>query len=321
MFEDKFKMNIKNIWVCGIGGVGGYFGGLIAYHSSKMENNNYKVFFLARGTHLNAIKENGLELHTSNDKILRCKPTLASDDINDFPPPDLCLICVKSYDLNSLIHNIKDKLNDDTIIIPLMNGIDIYERIRENLKMAIVFPTCVYVGSHIERPGLVIQTGNPGFFNFGPDPLNPNFQPKDLLAFFEKMKIESNLTKDPKPAIWKKYLLVASFALVTAHTGLTLGGVIDNPETIDILRKIMKEIVLIAKRKSIELPKDIIEDTITFCKDYPDVKTSYQRDIGKGKDNEGDLFGGTIIRLGKELGAPTPLTEKIYKKIKNKELI
>ena len=312
-------MNIKNIWVCGIGGVGGYFGGLIAFHSSKMKNNQHKVFFLARGTHLNAIKEKGLELHTSDDKVLRCKPTLASDDMNDFPSPDLCLICVKSYDLNSLIQNIKDKLNPDTIIIPLMNGIDIYERIRKILKKAIVFPTCVYIGSHIEKPGLVIQTGNPGFFNFGPDPLNPNFSPEDVFIFFKRMKIKSNWTKDPKPAIWKKYLLVASFALVTAHTGLTLGGVIDNPEAIDILRKIMKEIVLIAKTKKIDLPKNIIEETIEFCKDYPNAKTSYQRDIEKGKVNEGDIFGGTIIRLGKELRVATPITEKIYEKIKNKK--
>jgi 2-dehydropantoate 2-reductase len=77
----------------------------------------------------------------------------------------------------------------------------------------------------------------------------------------------------------------------------------------------MKEIVLIAEKKGIKLPKNIIENTIEFCKDYPDVKPSYSRDIEKGRRNEGDLFGGTIIRMGKELGVPTPITASIYKKI------
>ena len=119
---------------------------------------------MARGNHLDEIKKNGLTLKTSEGETLICKPTLASNNIDDFPTPQLCLICVKSYDLDQLIENMKEKLSDNTIIIPLMNGIDIYERIRKNLKKSIVLPSCVYVGSHIENQGLVIQSGNPGFF-------------------------------------------------------------------------------------------------------------------------------------------------------------
>ena len=74
----------------------------------------------------------------------------------------------------------------------------------------------------------------------------------------------------------------------------------------------MAEIVEIANKKGIQLPDTVIEDTIEFCKDYPKVKPSYARDVEKGKKNEGDLFGGAIIRMGKELGVPTPITISIY---------
>jgi 2-dehydropantoate 2-reductase len=155
-------MEIKNIWICGIGGVGGYFGGRLANYISNMDEEKYKIYFLARGAHLEQIKKKGLTLQMSDGNEIICKPTLASDKIQNFPAPDLCLICVKSYDLDDLIVRIKEKLTDNTIIIPLMNGFDIYERIRKNLdKSGIVLPSCVYVGSHIKRPGLVIQTGNP----------------------------------------------------------------------------------------------------------------------------------------------------------------
>ena len=304
---------IRNIWVCGIGGVGGYFGGRLAYKISNMHNDNYRIFFYARGIHLKEIKKKSLELHTSNGDVLICEPTLASDDINDFPNPDLCLICVKSYDLDNLISTIKEKLTDDTILIPLMNGFDIYDRIRKNLKKSIVLPSCVYIGSHIEKPGLVIHSGNPGFFYSGFDPSHPSYKPEHVINFFNERGIDMRWKDDPNPIIWQKFLLVASFALVSAFTGQTLGGIIYDEKSREILVKIMEEIMLIAEAKGIKLPETIIEDTIEFCKDYLEVKPSYARDVEKGKKNEGDLFRGAIIRMGKEFGIPTPSTISIYK--------
>ena len=194
-----------------------------------------------------------------------------------------------------------------------MNGIDIYERIRKNLEKSIVLPTCVYVGSHIEEPGYVIQTGNPGFFSSGLDPKHIDFNPLPIIDFFKEMKITLNWKENPYPAIWEKYVLVASFALVCTHTGRTIGEVIDGKESSSMLRKIMEEIITIANEKGIKLSDSLIEDIINFCKDYPDVKPSYQRDVEKGKRNEGDLFGAAILRMGKEFGIQTPTTASIYK--------
>jgi len=309
------KIKIQNILICGVGGVGGYFGGILANKINQLGKKEYKTYFLARGSHLDIIKKDGLQLHTSDGEELICKPNLASDNINDFPAPDLCLICVKSYDLDELVKELNRKLSDNTIIIPLMNGIDIYERIRKNLNKCIVLPSCVYIGSHIEKPGLVIQSGNPGFFNCGFDPMFPNFKPQMVLDFFKEMNIVLNWRDDPYPAIWEKYILVASFALVSAHTGQTMGGIIYDKNSLDMLRKIMKEIVSIAEKKGIKFADNIIENIIEFCKDYPDVKPSYARDVEKRRNNEGDLFGGTIIRVGRELGTPTPMTSSLYKDV------
>ena len=307
-------MIIKNILICGIGGVGGYFGGKIAHKISSIDKTKYNIYFLARGEHLEVIKKDGLELHTSENEVLICRPTLASDKLNDFPAPDLCIICVKSYDLKNLILNIKNIIKNDTIIISLMNGFDIYDRIRETLQMCIVLPTCVYVGSYIEKPGVIIQTGNPGFFYCGYDPLYPHYKPQELFEFFKEVSIDMRWNDDPKPIIWQKYLLVASFALISAHTHQTLGEIISDKTSLEILEKVMAEIVGIANKKGIKLPDTVIEDTIEFCKDYPEVTPSYARDIEKGKKNEGDLFGGAVIRMGKDLGVPTPTTFTIYKK-------
>jgi len=310
------ETKIQNILICGLGGVGGYFGGILANKITQLGKEEYKTYFLARGPHLDIIKKDGLQLHTSDGEELICRPNLASDDINDFPAPDLCLICVKSYDLDDLIKDLNKNLSDNTVIIPLMNGIDIYDRIRKNLHKCIVLPSCVYIGSHVEKPGLIIQTGNPGFFNCGYDPNYPSVKPQIVLDFFNEFNIIMNWREDPYPAIWEKYILVASFALVAAHTGQTMGGIIyDDNNSLDMLRKIMKEIILIAEKKDIKFADNIIDNIIEFCKDYPNVKPSYARDVEKNRNNEGDLFGGTIIRLGKELGIPTPMTTSLYKDV------
>ncbi|HDZ18009.1 hypothetical protein LCGC14_0507270 [marine sediment metagenome] len=305
---------IKNILVCGLGGVGGYFGGKVAHKIAQLNEEKYKIYFLARGLHLEEIKKNGLKLNSSNGEELVCKPTLASDNINEIPTPDLCLICVKVYDLDDLIKLIKEKLSDRTIIIPLMNGVDIYDRIRKILKKSIVLPSCVYILSHIEKPGFItaFQSETAGYFYSGLDPKHPNFNAKIIINFFEKMEIIFHWRDDPYPALWEKFVLVAAFALVTADTGKTMSGVIHDKVSSITLKKVMGEIILIAERKGIKLSDNLIEDIFDLLKDV-DGKTSYQRDVEKGKINEGDLFGGTIIRMGKELGVPTPTTASIYK--------
>ena len=88
------KYQIKNICIFGVGGVGGVFGGKIAHAIAQEKDTGKKVFFIARGKHLEEINKHGLILNTPEAKGLICKPTLATDDISDIPQPDLHLVCV-----------------------------------------------------------------------------------------------------------------------------------------------------------------------------------------------------------------------------------
>ena len=96
-----------------------------------------------------------------------------------------------------------------------------------------------------------------------------------------------------------------------------IGQVLADPEAKEMARKVMEEIAAVAKKKGVTLADSIVADSLETGNNFPpETKTSYQRDIeAKSKQNEGDLFGGTIIRLGKDLGVPTPVTESLYSKI------
>lgn len=316
----KGEREIKNICVYGVGGVGGFFGGKIAYEINQKGNDPRQVFFIARGPHLAEIRKNGLILNTPKQRGMICKPTMAMDNVGEILPPDLCLVCVKSYDLDNAIKALAKNINTSTIIIPLLNGVDVYERIRTTLDDGIVLPACVYVGTHIEKPGVVTQSGGEGIIWCGSDPGITDCNPEAVIRFFSQVQVKFRWNDDPYPEIWKKYIFIASFGLVSAYSGKTLGEIVSDNRSKDTIREIMREIVAIAGERGIELPEDVVNLSIEKARDFPfETKTSYQTDVEKkGRRNEGDLFGGTIIRLGHRLGVPTPVTEGIYSQIQKR---
>lgn len=307
---------IRRICIYGTGGVGGYFGGLLCGSSAEQPRRKTEIDFIARGAHLDEIKKSGLLLNTADTRNLVCKPAHATETFSKLQPPDLIILTVKGYDLEATIQTIAENINDDTVILPLLNGVDIYERIRSRLSRGIVFPACVYVVSNIEKPGVVTQKGAAGKIMFGKDPKHPAYVPEHLLALFRESGIQANWMENPFPAIWEKYLFIAPFALVTGRYGATFGSLMASTELKEKTRELMREVIALAKCQGIEFRNTVIEETLGKANNFPyDSKTSFQRDLEqkqKGKQNEGDLFGGTIIRLGEKYGVPTPATAELY---------
>ncbi len=302
-----------NIAVIGIGGVGGFFGGKLA--QLVKSDSSLHVHFVARGRHLDEIRNNGLLLDTDEGEFI-CRPTSATDDISALPELDLCLVCVKSYDLEKAMMMIKDKIKDKTMILPLLNGVDIYERIREVIKNGVVFPSVVYIGTYIERPGKVTQRGGACKILFGKDP-SDDYIDSSLFNLFDSAGIKYELSDNPYTAIWSKFIFIAPFGLVCARYNKTIGEVLKSDGLTEIVKNIMREISAIASRKGIELPPDIVDKTYVSARNFPfDTKTSFQRDVENiTKPDERDLFGGSIIRMGKDNGVSTPATETVYNEI------
>jgi len=313
---NKHFPEIKRVCIYGTGGVGGYVGGKIAEAFSNPHFSGYGIYFIARGEHLKAIKQRGILVKTPSGAI-SARPTLATDDISEIPSPDLILLCVKSYDLNQAAVAIKKVIRDNTVIIPLLNGVDICERIRSILDKTIVLPACLYLGTHIESPGVINQSGGNGVILLGPDSNSPEYSATNVKAFFTKTGTKYEWFEDPLPKIWEKYIFIAAFGLVTALAGKSLGAVMENTEHLKTVEGIMAEIQSIAGKKAIVLPADIIEKSMNKASNFPfEARTSYQRDIeNKVKFNEGDLYGDTIISEGKALGVPTPITTSVYRQI------
>ena len=317
------------VLVVGIGGVGGYFGGLLARHYGEARAarkqgaaeplRQVNTTFLARGAHLEAITEHGLLLNTTEQSGLVCRPYQATDAIEQLEAPDLCLVCVKGYDLDEVSRRLAPLVREETVVMPLLNGVDIRERIRRHVDTGIVLPACVYVSASIDRPGVVTQKGMAGLLTCGRDPDHPDYDPLPVVTLFDRAGVTVRYEADPYPAIWEKYLFIASYGLVTAWAEKPFGAVLQDRQLHGLVRGIMEEIRAVAGHRGIDLGEGIVESSLKKAENFPfETKTSYQRDVEGRRRNEGDLFGGTVMRLGRELGVPTPVTERLYRKIEEK---
>jgi 2-dehydropantoate 2-reductase len=311
---------IKKVCVFGTGGVGGYFGGRIAEKIEKDKIAGYEVYFIARGEHLEAIQSRGLKIITPG-RTFAAKPALATGEVSDIPSPDLFLLCVKSYDLDQAVLSIRPKVQPNTLVVPLLNGVDIYDRIRKRLESGIVLPACLYLGTHILSPGVIDQNGGSGAIICGPDPRLPAYSGENLKSFFRQMGLSLDWRDDPYPAIWEKYIFIAAFGLVSAAEKKSLGEIMDDAGLKDRVQGVMQEIAAVAVKKSIHLPADIVRQSLEKARSFPfEARTSFQRDVESGRKlNEGDLYGGAILRECAQLGVPAPVTEAVYRQIERSQ--
>jgi 2-dehydropantoate 2-reductase len=309
-------MKTKELTIIGLGGVGGYFGFKLAqkYASSDAVN----ISFVARDQTYEIVKEKGLTLLSAEHEIPVAHPHQLYRNVEELPATDVFILCVKEYDQENICRQLKSSIKEDTVILPLMNGVDIYERIRKIIANGIVLPACVYVASHIKEKGIVEHKGNPGKIVMGRDPENPQYNALEIAELLKDAGIDLDYKEDSFPDIWTKYFFIASFGLVTARYNKSIGQVVEEPALHERASLIMKEIEAIAKRKGIAISEDIIEKTFQKAASFPyQTPTSLQLDVQSGKANtELELFAGAIIDYGKALEIPVAETRQIYHEIK-----
>jgi 2-dehydropantoate 2-reductase len=306
----------KKIAIIGLGGVGGYFGFKIA--GKYKSNPSIEVTFVARGETYETVKASGLTLLSPEHSDPVVRPDKIISDLSELQESDLVIICVKEYDLEKVCLELKEKIKEDTLVLPLMNGVDIYDRIRKILTTGVVLPACVYVASHIKKKGVVEHKGNAGKIILGKDPQKNSIEPKWVYDLLKDSEADVVYKENPLPDIWTKFFFIASFGLVSARYNKPIGQVNEEPDLRARAKEIMLEIQQITVNKGINLPEDIIKITFHKASTFPyNTPTSLQLDVQSDRsNNELELFAGAIINYGRQLTIPVTETEKIYAEIR-----
>ncbi len=298
-----------NVAVVGLGGIGGYYGGKLALRYGG--STEHRIVFIARGEHLTAIREKGLRLMTVEGDFT-VAPHLATDRPDEAGACDLVLFCVKGYDMEAAAAGLLPLLHEKTVILPLLNGVDISQRLRALLSKGVVLSGCVHISTFIETPGVIRQVGGTCQLFFGPDDGKTEaYGP--LEDFLKAANIKAELSAEIAVRLWTKYIFMSPMAGVTSLTGKTFGGVMADEKASKMVRGLMGELACLAHAKGITLPTDSIEAAIEKAVRYRyETKSSMQLDYERGRRTEMDTFIGYVVRAGRALGLPMPMYEELY---------
>lgn len=303
--------NPFKVVVVGIGGVGGYFGGLLAkkYAGSP----EVDIVFIARKEHLNHIRQHGLRIIKGNETIV-ATPALATDNLDEVGKADLVLLCTKSYDLEDTLEQIRPCIGTNTLLLPLLNGVDADERIKAILPDAAVLKGCVYIVSRLKEPGTVVNLGNIQTLYFGQDHAADE-RLLSLERLFKQASIEATLSDNISVVQWEKFIFISPIATATTCFNSTIGAVMANQEA--EVRELIEEARQIAQAEGIAVDPDIHEKTLQKLKTLPFEATSSMHSEFRSGRKRTELASLTeyVVRAGKRWGIPTPAYSRMYESI------
>ncbi|MBU0495366.1 MAG: 2-dehydropantoate 2-reductase [Chloroflexi bacterium] len=293
------------IAILGSGGVGGYFGGLLA-------RAGHDVTFIARGAHLAAIRAHGLQVKSVHGDFI-VAPAQATDNAADVGPVELVLVTVKTTTTDEAARAIAPLVGPDTTVLSLQNGIDAAERIGAVVGMVHMLGGVIWVSSAIEAPGVIRQMSQ--FRRIVLGELDGRVTPR-AQAIYEALESTGaavELSENIHEVLWTKFVFIAALSGVGTVTRLPVGDYRDVPETRELLVRLMSEVKAIALASGVALDADVVDQALVIVDQAaPTLMASMQRDVVAGRPSELESMIDVIGRRGRELGVPTPAADMVY---------
>ena len=309
------KTEDKKIAVIGIGGVGGYVAGMLAKAYPH-------VTMVARGARGESIRKNGLVLHSDYKGEIVAKPERVVP-VREMGQQDYIFICVKNYSLEDVCENIRDMVTDDTVIIPVMNGVDPGEKIRSLIGRGTVVDSLIYTVAFANADFSISQQDTFTWRCIGIKNADQGQQEKvaQVAEILKGADIDYKDDGDIEVEIWRKYILNCAFNVMTAFYDNTIGELRRDPVKAQQYETLVWEAASVGRAKGVALTDEHIQEVIhKFRHVHADNATSsLQRDfqICK-KQTELETFSGYIVQEAKRLGVSIPLSEEMYQGLKAK---
>ena len=295
------------IAIMGTGGIGGYFGGSLAHAGLD-------VTFIARGHHLQAIRVDGLQVQSPNGDF-DVKPAKATDHPAEVGVVDVILFCVKTYDVEQAAEQMRPLIGAQTVILPVLNGIDHIEKLSALIGAEHVLGGIVACGSHIAAPGVIHHTS----FNtitFGEMGGGMSARCEAIQKAFTVHGVEMAVVPNVVHSLWQKLTNLSGLGVCSVVRG-GYHVVRSAPETLELVRQAAQETVALAHAKGIAVPDTMPADLVKLFREFPlDFKPSMLVDLEHGRRLEVEWLNGTVSRLGKAVGVPTPVNDYIYASLK-----
>ena len=294
------------IAVLGSGGVGGFYGGRLA-------NAGYDVSFVARGAHLAAMRSRGLTIENAAQDNIHVPRVKVTDDPATIGEVDLVLIAVKLWDTEAAARAVKPIVGAHTAVLSLQNGVIKDDIMRREFGAAAVMGGVAYVGTHISRPGVILQTGTLQRLVFGEYDGARSVRAGELLDALLRAGIQAELSEDIRRTLWEKYVFLVGLSGTTTTMRMPIGPIRENPQTRAFLLDLLKETVAVGRAHGVNLPEDYAEQRLAFADTVaPDMSSSMHHDLEHGNRLEVAWLSGGVVQLGQAVGVEAPANRAVW---------
>jgi 2-dehydropantoate 2-reductase len=305
-------MKQTRIGILGMGGVGGYFGALLAKAYSK--SNSIEIIFIARGETQKNVSESGLKI-ISDDVETIVFPDLVSDNPEIIGKLDYLICATKNYDIEDSLLAIKKSITKNTVILPLYNGVDAPERISTLFPENEVLQGCVYIVSMIVSPGVIKKIGPYETIFFGSTTASIS-KMNALQTIFKNASIESYLVDAIEETVWEKFIYISALASATSYLNQNIGELLNTASSRKFYVSLLNEITMIAAVKGLSLPNDIVFQTILKLEKTPqDATSSMHRDLMAGRKIELSSLTEFVVNEGLKYEIDTPTYQMVLEKL------
>ncbi len=291
-------------------------GGLGAYYGAMLQRGGESVAFVARGAHLRALLSDGLRVDSPHIGDFHLPHVTATDDPATLGTMDAVLMGVKSYDLPAACEAIRPLIGAGTFVVPLLNGVDMAERIGAVIGPGRALGGTVFLSCNVIAPGHLRHVFN-GPFVFGELAGGRSARADALEAALLHAGVAARQSEAIRTELWRKYIMVAALAGTSGTTRLATRQLMADADTRALFVAAMREGEALARASGVLLEPDIVAQHIAFADGVsPQHTVSLLLDLRAGRRLELDTFQGTIVRLGEKLRVATPVNRMLYAALK-----
>jgi 2-dehydropantoate 2-reductase len=297
--------------ILGSGAVGGYYG-------AKLVRAGQRVTFLARGAHLRAMRDQGLEVRSSRGDFT--VPVHAEEDPVKVGRVDVVILAVKTYDNRTALPMLAPMMGDESVVLTLQNGVDSIDEVAETVGKAAVLGGATYVATTLARPGLIVHMGTHRRIVFGEvfgdlPKLSERVQLIDEALTQADIQVEA--VPDARVPLWEKFIYLAPFAGFTGAMRLPAGPLWSDPHIQEQFLAAVQEVALVARGEGVPIAADLIDRIIDYLSTLPPAtRSSLVVDLAQGKRIEVEALQGSVVRRGRALSLPTPIMNTLYAVLK-----
>ena len=298
--------------ILGSGAVGGYYG-------AKLARAGHDVTFIARGAHLAAIRDKGLEIRSPMLGGFTVQAR-AEDDTSRVGPVDVILVAVKAYDNPAALPMLRPMVGPATSVLTIQNGVDSAADVAAVVGEDAVLGGTTYIATALAGPGVIDQTGTHRRIVFGevfgtlPRLSDRVRQLQDVLAGAD---IQADAAADGRIPIWEKFIFLVALAGFTGAARLPIGPIWADPFIRAQFLEASREVERLARAEGVDVAADRIDQIDAYVAKIPGtMRSSLLIDLAQGRRIEVEALMGSVVRRAARHGLPVPIMSTLYAVLK-----